>query len=76
MHAYRSHNCSQLRAANVGEEVRLSGWIHNIRDHGNLMFIDLRDHFGLTQIVSEEGSAAFKILDAARKESVITVTCR
>lgn len=74
MHAYRSHNCSQLRAANVGEEVRLSGWIHNIRDHGNLMFVDLRDHFGLTQIVSEEGSEAFKMLDAARKESVITVT--
>ncbi|QTD56814.1 aspartate--tRNA ligase [Parasphingorhabdus cellanae] len=74
MHAYRSHNCSQLRTADVGEEVRLSGWIHNIRDHGNLMFVDLRDHFGLTQIVSEEGSDAFKMLDAARKESVITVT--
>ncbi|HEY9090300.1 aspartate--tRNA ligase [Parasphingorhabdus sp.] len=74
MHAYRTHNCSQLRTGNVGEEVRLSGWIHNIRDHGNLMFVDLRDHFGLTQIVSEEGSEAFKVLDAARKESVITVT--
>jgi len=74
MHAFRSHNCSQLRAANVGEEVRLSGWIHNVRDHGNLMFVDLRDHFGLTQIVSEEGSEAFKVLNAARKESVITVT--
>ncbi|MEP2101847.1 MAG: aspartate--tRNA ligase [Parasphingorhabdus sp.] len=74
MHAYRSHNCSQLRAANVGEEVRLSGWVHNIRDHGNLLFVDLRDHFGLTQIVSEEGSDAFKLLDSARKESVITVT--
>lgn len=74
MHAFRSHNCSQLRATNVGEEVRLSGWIHNVRDHGNLMFVDLRDHFGLTQIVSEEGSGAFKMLDGARKESVITVT--
>ncbi len=74
MHAYRSHNCSQLRAANVGEEVRLSGWVHNVRDHGNLLFVDLRDHFGLTQIVSEEGSDAFKLLDSARKESVITVT--
>ncbi len=74
MHAFRSHNCSQLRVANVGDEVRLSGWIHNVRDHGNLMFVDLRDHFGLTQIVSEEGSEAFKMLDAARKESVITVT--
>ncbi len=76
MHAYRSHNCSQLRAANVGEEVRLSGWVHNVRDHGNLLFVDLRDHFGLTQIVSEEGSDAFKLLDSARKESVITVTGR
>ncbi|MEH6756272.1 MAG: aspartate--tRNA ligase [Parasphingorhabdus sp.] len=74
MHVYRSHNCSQLRTVNVGQEVRLSGWIHNIRDHGNLMFVDLRDHFGLTQIVSEEGSDAFKVLDSARKESVITVT--
>jgi aspartyl-tRNA synthetase len=74
MHAYRSHNCSQLRAVNVGEEVRLSGWVHNVRDHGNLLFVDLRDHFGLTQIVSEEGSDAFKLLDSARKESVITVT--
>lgn len=74
MHAYRSHNCSQLRAADVGEEVRLSGWVHNVRDHGNLLFVDLRDHFGLTQIVSEEGSEAFKLLDSARKESVITVT--
>ncbi|MEP3226470.1 MAG: aspartate--tRNA ligase [Parasphingorhabdus sp.] len=74
MHAYRTHNCSQLRTTDVGEEVRLSGWIHNVRDHGNLMFVDLRDHFGLTQIVSEEGSPAFQLLDSARKESVITVT--
>lgn len=74
MHAYRSHNCSELRSSHVGEEVRLSGWIHNKRDHGNLMFVDLRDHFGLTQIVSEQGSDAFKLLDETRKESVITVT--
>ncbi|GAB5488148.1 MAG: aspartate--tRNA ligase [Parasphingorhabdus sp.] len=74
MHAYRSHNCSELRSAHVGEEARLSGWIHNKRDHGNLLFVDLRDHFGLTQIVSEQGSDAFKLLDGARKESVITVT--
>ena len=58
----------------MGEEARLSGWIHNKRDHGNLLFVDLRDHFGLTQIVSEQGSDAFKLLDGARKESVITVT--
>lgn len=76
MHAYRSHNCSQLRSTDVGTEARLSGWIHNKRDHGNLLFVDLRDHFGLTQIVSEQGSDAFKLLDTARKESVITVTGR
>jgi aspartyl-tRNA synthetase len=74
MHAYRTHNCSELRSSHVGEDARLSGWIHNKRDHGNLLFVDLRDHFGLTQIVSEQGSDAFKLLDGARKESVITVT--
>ncbi|MEO9600414.1 aspartate--tRNA ligase [Parasphingorhabdus sp.] len=74
MHAYRTHNCSALRSSHVGEEVRLSGWIHRKRDHGNLLFVDLRDHFGLTQIVSETGSDAFKLLDGARVESVVTVT--
>ncbi|SIO06720.1 aspartyl-tRNA synthetase [Parasphingorhabdus marina DSM 22363] len=74
MHAYRTHNCSQLRSSDVGTEVRLSGWIHRKRDHGNLLFVDLRDHFGLTQIVSETGSEAFKLLDSARIESVVTVT--
>ncbi|MEP6175630.1 MAG: OB-fold nucleic acid binding domain-containing protein, partial [Parasphingorhabdus sp.] len=71
MHAYRTHNCSALRSSHVGEEVRLSGWIHRKRDHGNLLFVDLRDHFGLTQIVSETGSDAFKLLDGARVESVV-----
>ena len=74
MHAYRTHNCSALRSSDVGETVRLSGWIHRKRDHGNLLFVDLRDHFGLTQIVSETGSEAFKTLDGARVESVVTVT--
>jgi len=74
MHAYRTHNCSALRSSDVGETVRLSGWIHRKRDHGNLLFVDLRDHFGLTQIVSETGSEAFKMLDGARVESVVTVT--
>ena len=74
MHAYRTHNCSALRSSDVGETVRLSGWIHRKRDHGNLLFVDLRDHFGLTQIVSETGSDAFKMLDGARVESVVTVT--
>ena len=74
MHAYRTHNCSALRSSDVSETVRLSGWIHRKRDHGNLLFVDLRDHFGLTQIVSETGSEAFKMLDGARVESVVTVT--
>ena len=56
MHPYRTHNCAQLRAADVGSTVRLSGWIHRKRDHGGVLFIDLRDHYGLTQIVGVAGS--------------------
>ena len=74
MHSYRTHNCAALRAAHVGETVRLSGWIHRKRDHGNLLFVDLRDHYGLTQIVTNVDSDAFQILDKARAESVVTVT--
>lgn len=74
MHAYRTHTCADLRSLNVGEEVRLSGWVHRKRDHGGLLFVDLRDHYGLTQIVTDMDSEAFKALDAARTESVITVT--
>ncbi|WOK36904.1 aspartate--tRNA ligase [Sphingomonas sp. C3-2] len=74
MHAYRTHNCAELRASNVGETVRLSGWIHRKRDHGGLLFVDLRDHFGITQIVTDIDSEAFKAIDGARAESVITVT--
>jgi aspartyl-tRNA synthetase len=73
MHAYRTHNCAQLRAADVGTAVRLSGWIHRKRDHGGLLFVDLRDHYGLTQIVTDTDSEAFKILDRARAESVVTI---
>ena len=76
MHAYRTHNCSALRASDVGSTVRLSGWIHRKRDHGNLLFVDLRDHFGLTQIVTDVDSEAFAMIDKARTESVITVTGR
>ena len=60
MHAYRTHNCGELRAANAGIEARLSGWVHRKRDHGNLLFVDLRDHFGLTQCVIEVGSTSFQ----------------
>ena len=74
MHAYRTHNCTALRAADVGETVRLSGWIHRKRDHGQLLFIDLRDHYGITQIVADSESPAFKTLDRVRVESVVTVT--
>ncbi|TQL15250.1 aspartyl-tRNA synthetase [Zymomonas mobilis] len=74
MHAYRTHNCSALRRANVGEKVRLSGWVHRKRDHGGLLFVDLRDHYGLTQIVADSDSAVFEKLDQLRLESVTTVT--
>lgn len=74
MHTYRTHNCGQLRAANVGETVRLSGWISRKRDHGNLLFIDLRDHYGITQIVVDSDNAAFAEIEKLRVESVITVT--
>ena len=76
MHAYRTHNCAALRKGNVGDTVRLSGWVHNKRDHGGVLFIDLRDHFGITQILADSDSKAFEALDALRKESVICVTGR
>jgi len=76
MHAYRSHTCGQLRADHAGETVRLSGWIHRKRDHGNLLFVDLRDHYGLTQCVIDTSSPQFPTLESARVESVVTVTGR
>jgi aspartyl-tRNA synthetase len=74
MHAYRTHTCGALRLAEVGQEVRLSGWVHRKRDHGNLVFIDLRDHYGLTQCVLDVSSALFKKVEQTRVESVVTVT--
>ena len=74
MHAYRTHNCGELRERAVGETVKLSGWVHRKRDHGNLLFVDLRDHFGITQIVTDVADAAFKALEGVRVESVVTVT--
>ncbi len=73
MHAYRTHNCAALRASNVGERVKLSGWIHRKRDHGGVLFVDLRDHFGITQIVGRAGTEALKTLDHLRAESVVTI---
>ena len=74
MHAYRSHHCAALRASDVGSTVRLSGWVHRKRDHGGVLFVDLRDHYGLTQVVAAAGSEALKILDGLRAESVVTIT--
>jgi len=74
MHAYRTHTCGQLRATDAGSTVRLSGWVHRKRDHGGLLFMDLRDHYGLTQCVIASGSAVFAAAEAVRPESVVTVT--
>src|SRR3954468_20296903 len=74
MHAFRTHRCGELRAANVGERVRLSGWIHRKRDHGGVLFIDLRDHYGLTQIVAKANSEPLRVLEHLRAESVVTIT--
>jgi aspartyl-tRNA synthetase len=74
MHAYRTHSCAELRSADVGKAVRLSGWIHRKRDHGGVLFIDLRDHYGMTQIVADQDNPVQKLLDSLRLESVITIT--
>src|SRR6185295_2756406 len=70
---YRSHTCGALRAADVGNAVRLSGWVHRVRDHGGLLFIDLRDHYGITQVVADPDSPAFKVAESVRSEWVIRV---
>jgi aspartyl-tRNA synthetase len=74
MHAYRTHTCGELRAEHVGQTVRLSGWVNRRRDHGGLLFIDLRDHYGITQGVIEPEVAAFAEADKARSEWVLTLT--
>jgi aspartyl-tRNA synthetase len=73
MHRYRSHTCAALRKSDVGSTVRISGWVHRVRDHGGLLFIDLRDHYGMTQIVVDPDSPAFKQAEAVRGEWVIRV---
>ncbi|NBB24063.1 aspartate--tRNA ligase [Porphyrobacter sp. SLTP] len=73
MHPYRTHTCAQLTSAHVGETVRLSGWVHRKRDFGGLLFVDLRDHYGITQIVADADSPALAVLDRLRVESVITI---
>lgn len=76
MHAYRSHTCADLKIEHVGQTVKLSGWVHRKRDHGGLLFIDLRDNYGLTQCVFDTDSAAFVAAESVRSESVITVIGR
>ena len=73
MHPYRTHTCAQLSSANVGETVRLSGWVHRKRDFGGVLFVDLRDHYGITQIVADADSPALPVLDRLRAESVVTI---
>jgi aspartyl-tRNA synthetase len=73
MHRYRTHTCGALRESDIGTEVRLSGWCHRIRDHGGVLFIDLRDHYGLTQVVADPDSPAFKTAETLRAEWVVKI---
>ncbi|MET3613044.1 aspartyl-tRNA synthetase [Rhizobium aquaticum] len=73
MHRYRSHTCAALRKSDVGSNVRISGWVHRVRDHGGVLFIDLRDHYGMTQVVADPDSPAFKMAETVRGEWVIRI---
>ena len=73
MHRYRTHTCGALRESDIGKDVRLSGWCHRIRDHGGVLFIDLRDHYGLSQVVADPDSPAFKVAETLRAEFVIRI---
>ena len=73
MHAYRSHTCAQLNKDHVGQNVRLSGWVHRVRDHGGVLFIDLRDHYGITQVLADSDSPAFAEIEKVRAEWVISL---
>ena len=73
MHAYRSQSCAELNATNVGDNVRLSGWVHRVRDHGGVLFIDLRDHYGITQLICDPDSAAFAAVEKVRAEWCIRI---
>src|SRR3974377_2474025 len=76
MHAYRTHTCGALRVTDAGQAVRLAGWVHRKRDHGQLLFIDLRDHYGITQCVFTPNSPAFPAAEAVRLVSVISVSAK
>jgi aspartyl-tRNA synthetase len=73
LHRYRSHTCGALRSSDIGNNARLSGWVHRVRDHGGLLFIDLRDHYGITQVVADPDSPAFKTAESVRSEWVIRI---
>ena len=73
MNKYRSHNCSELNEKEIDKSVHLSGWLHRKRDHGNLLFIDLRDHYGITQCVIENNNKFFPILEKSKPESVLRI---
>ena len=73
MHAYRSHTCADLNKTNVGDSVRLSGWVHRIRDHGGVLFIDLRDHYGITQVLCDPDSPVFSEMETVRSEWCIRI---
>ncbi|SVE31938.1 uncharacterized protein METZ01_LOCUS484792, partial [marine metagenome] len=74
MHKYRTHTCAELTKKDAGTKVKLSGWIHRKRDHGNLLFFDLRDHYGITQCVVENNSNFFKVIEKTKPESVVCVS--
>ena len=76
MHAYRSHTCADLNAAHVGQTVRLSGWVHRVRDHGGVLFVDLRDHYGITQVLADSDSPAFADIEKVRAEWVVRIDGR
>ena len=73
MHIFRTHNCNELRLKDKSKPVKLSGWVHRKRDHGNLLFIDLRDHYGITQVVIDKSNKNFSLAEKTTSESVITI---
>ena len=73
MHAYRTHTCVELNKSNVGDTVRLSGWVHRVRDHGGVLFVDLRDHFGITQVIADNDSPVFEVIETLRSEWCIRI---
>ncbi|MGB5869570.1 MAG: aspartate--tRNA ligase, partial [Albidovulum sp.] len=76
MHAYRSHTCAELNTSHAGQEVRLSGWVHRVRDHGGVLFVDLRDHYGMTQVLADSDSPALAAIERLKAETVIRIDGR